>query len=59
MITLTIPVLPTIAAIAFLIGFIFITAEEGGGWPAGFVTIISPVFVFFLLHGVMTMFGGY
>ena len=59
MITITLPLLPTVMAIAFLIGFIFIVAEEGGGWPTGFVVLIAPLFMFFLIHGIFSMFGGY
>ena len=58
MITISIPVLPTVVAIAFLIGFIFVVAEEGGGLTTGFVPLIAAVFSFFLTHGIMSMFGG-
>jgi hypothetical protein len=59
MITITLPIIPTVVAIAFLIGFIFVAAEEGGGYPVGFVVLIAPLFVFFLFHGIFSMFGGY
>lgn len=59
MITVTLPLLPTVVAIAFLIGFTFAVAEEGGGLAMGFIPFIAFVFSFFLMHGVVSMFGGY
>lgn len=59
MITITIPLLPTVIAAMFLVAFIFVVVEEGGGFAAGFVPLIAAAFSFFLFHGVMSMFGGY
>ena len=56
MITVTLPFLPTAVAIAFLIGFTFAVAED---LAMGFVPFIAFVFTFFLMHGVVSMFGGY
>ena len=59
MITISIPVWPTAVAIAVLICFIFVLADEGGSLGDGFVPLVAAVFSFFLFHGILSMFGAY
>lgn len=59
MITLTIPFVPTFAAIALLIALIFANADEGGEITDGFAVIGFPAVLFLMIYGLMALFGVY
>lgn len=58
MITITVPVLPLVVAIAMLIASVFMLSETGGfGLAGGFIPLIAAAGSFFMTNGICSMFG--
>lgn len=59
MITITIPLWPTIIAGAFLFGFMWMIFDDAGDLGNFLFTIAATVITFFTVYGITTMLGMY
>lgn len=58
MITIIVPILPSIFAVAALVSFVCMVSEEGGtGLVGAILPFICSAATFFMVNGIISLFG--